>query len=62
MTIEQSCASAWRAMTQDELALMVQMSPKGGTLGAYLSRLSGAGLITRDGQIRLSNDVMGGHK
>lgn len=61
--VAEALIEVWPAgLDRDELALRVQMSPKGGTFGAYLSRLSGAGLITRDGQIRLSNEVMGGHK
>jgi hypothetical protein len=46
-------------ISKEDLADRLEMAVSGGSFGAYLTRLSGPGLITRDGgMIRLSEDVM----
>ncbi len=58
--IAEALIEAWpNGLSKDELALRVEMSAAGGSFGTYLSRLAGPGLITRDGEIRLSSEVMG---
>lgn len=52
---------AWpNGLHRDELAARIDMVASGGSFGTYLSRLAGPGLITRDGEIRLTEEVMGG--
>ena len=52
--------TAWpNWISRDELAERLGMAAGGGSFGTYLSRLSGPGLIERDGRgVRLSDEVM----
>lgn len=58
--IADALIEAWpRELDRDELAELVGMTPSGGTYGTYLSRLSGPGIIQRNGRtVRLSEEVM----
>jgi len=47
-------------LTKDELATRIDMAASGGSFGTYLSRLASAGVITRDGKIRLAAEIMEG--
>lgn len=46
------------ALSKDELGARLGMVTSGGTFGAYLSRLAGAGIVSRDNGIRLVDEVM----
>lgn len=59
--VAEALIEAWpNGLSKDELAARVDMAASGGSFGTYLSRLAGPGLITRDGEIRLADEVMGG--
>jgi hypothetical protein len=57
--IEELIAVWPNGLSKDELAERVGMTATGGSFGAYISRLASPGLITRDGEIRLTEEVMG---
>jgi hypothetical protein len=46
-------------LTKEDLATRIDMVASGGSFGTYLSRLASAGVITRDGKIRLAAEIMG---
>jgi hypothetical protein len=59
--VAEALIDAWpNGLSKDELAAHIGMAAGGGSFGTYLSRLASPGLITRDGEIRLANEVMGG--
>jgi uncharacterized protein len=52
---------AWpNGLSKDDLAERIGMAASGGSFGTYLSRLASPDLITRDGEVRLADEVMGG--
>ncbi len=58
--VAEALIEAWPSgLSRDDLAGRIGMTASGGSFGAYLSRLASPGLITREGEIRLTDEVMG---
>lgn len=58
--VAEALIEAWpHGLSKEDLAERIGMVASGGSFGTYLSRLASPGLITRDGEIRLSDEVMG---